>query len=205
MHESCSVCYFASLHPPRSLGGYVIVVVCFSVYLSVCLSVCLSVSSFVQKLFREGRQWANEQMIKFWWRTRSRIRIRITTLVRHALAEVRTVPVLLLYYVGQKVSCRFVPPLSHQLLVTPLYLHRCTRPCTHRAQTTCADLLYKYALNIEQTTELEEIKLESTHSRSHRSHLHKNVHVFCVRFGAVLWRFRINTFPRNVHPTRAQQ
>jgi len=43
------------------------------VCLSVCLSVCLYVSNFVQKLpdclheiFREGWQWAIEQMIKFY-------------------------------------------------------------------------------------------------------------------------------------------
>jgi len=67
------------------------------------LSVCLSVSNFVQKLpnrfarnFQGGWQWAHEQMIKFWWRSGSRI--RIMTLVRHALAEVCTVPVLLVMY-----------------------------------------------------------------------------------------------------------
>ena len=44
------------------------------VFVIVCLSVCLSVSNFAQKLpngfarnFREDWQWANEQMIKFWW------------------------------------------------------------------------------------------------------------------------------------------
>ena len=36
-----------------------------------------------------------EQMIKFWWRSRSQIRIHILTLVRCALVEVCTVPVLL--------------------------------------------------------------------------------------------------------------
>ena len=73
----------------------------------VCLSVCLSVSNFAQKnfgtdlheIFREGWQWASEQMVKFWWRSGSRIRIhiriQIVTLVRCALAEVCTVPVLL--------------------------------------------------------------------------------------------------------------
>jgi len=41
-------------------------------------------------------QWASEQMIQFWWQwqSRSQIRIRITTLLRRALAEVCTVPVL---------------------------------------------------------------------------------------------------------------
>jgi len=51
------------------------------------------------KFFRDGWQWANEQMIKFWWRfgsrIQTRIRIRIATLVRRALAEVYTVQVLL--------------------------------------------------------------------------------------------------------------
>jgi len=78
-------------------GGYVYVVV------------CLSVSNFAQKLqvlyeiFREGWQWESEQMIKFWWRSESRmnirIRIRIATPVRRTLAEVCTVPVLLVSYV----------------------------------------------------------------------------------------------------------
>jgi len=43
-----------------------------------CLSVCLFVSNFAQKLlnglheiFREGWQFANEQMIRFWWRSGS--------------------------------------------------------------------------------------------------------------------------------------
>jgi len=34
-------------------------------------------------------------MIKFWWRSGSRIRIRVATLARRALAEECTVPVLL--------------------------------------------------------------------------------------------------------------
>ena len=67
------------------------------------LFVCLFVSNFVQKLpdlheiFREGWQWASELRIKFWCRSRSwiRIRIRIATLVRCALADVCAVPVLL--------------------------------------------------------------------------------------------------------------
>jgi len=66
-------------------GGYVIVVV--------CLSVCVYVSNFAQKLpngfawnFREGWQWASEQMIKMlvmvWSRICIRIQIQIATLVR---------------------------------------------------------------------------------------------------------------------------
>jgi len=50
-----------------------------------CLSVCLSVGLLatlgknfrtnMHEVFREGWQWANEQMIKVWWRSESRIRI----------------------------------------------------------------------------------------------------------------------------------
>jgi len=47
----------------------------------------------LHEIFREGWQWANEQMITFWWQSRSRI--HITTLVRRALAQVCTVPVVL--------------------------------------------------------------------------------------------------------------
>ena len=78
-------------------GGYVIVEV-----LSVCLSVCLmsvivpfrrkNSRTDLHEIFREGWQWAIEQTIKFWWR---QIRIRIATLVRRALAEVCTAPLLI--------------------------------------------------------------------------------------------------------------
>jgi len=46
-------------------GGYVIVVVC----LSVCLLATLGkhFRTDLHEIFREGWQWANEQMIKFWW------------------------------------------------------------------------------------------------------------------------------------------
>jgi len=64
--------------------------------LSVCLSVCLLATlrknfrTDLHEIFRDGWQWANEQMVKFWWRSGSRIRIqiRIATLARCALAEV---------------------------------------------------------------------------------------------------------------------
>ena len=70
-----------------------------------CLSVCLSVSNFAQNVPNgftrnfQGRKVGNgsalsEQMIKLWWRSGSQIRIRIATLVRPALAEVCTLPVL---------------------------------------------------------------------------------------------------------------
>ena len=55
----------------------------------------------LREMFREGWQWACEQLIKFWWRSGSRIWIRIciATLVRRALAEVCTVPMLLVIVV----------------------------------------------------------------------------------------------------------
>jgi len=75
---------------------------CFRRYI-VCLSVCLS--NFAQKLpkdlheiFRECCQWTTEQMITFRWRSRTDSPdggTDIATLVRRALAEVCTVPVLL--------------------------------------------------------------------------------------------------------------
>jgi len=43
----------------------------------------------------------NEQMIKFWWKSRSQIWIHIVTLVRRAVVEVCTVPVLLVYYLNK--------------------------------------------------------------------------------------------------------
>jgi len=46
-------------------------------------------------MFHGRLAMAGEQMIKFWWRSGSQIRIRVVTLVRRALAEVCTVPVLL--------------------------------------------------------------------------------------------------------------
>ena len=80
-------------------GGYVVVVVCLSVRLFVCLLATLRKNFWtdLHEIFREGWQWANEQTIKFWWRSgsRIRIRIRITTLVRRALADVCIVLVLL--------------------------------------------------------------------------------------------------------------
>jgi len=45
-------------------GGYVFVIVC----LSVCLLATLhkNFQTDLREIFREGWQWANEQMIKFW-------------------------------------------------------------------------------------------------------------------------------------------
>jgi len=42
----------------------------------------------LHEIFREGWQWANEQMIEFWWRSESGIRMRIRIVTRRALAEV---------------------------------------------------------------------------------------------------------------------
>jgi len=68
----------------------------------VCLlaTLCKNFQTDLHEIFREGRQWASEQMVKFWWRPGSWIRtqIRIVTLVWRALAEVCTVPVLLVNY-----------------------------------------------------------------------------------------------------------
>jgi len=72
-------------------GGYVLVIVCLSATLP------NNFQTDLHEIFREGWQWANEQMIKFSWRSGSQIRIRIATLVRHALAQVCAVPVLLVF------------------------------------------------------------------------------------------------------------
>jgi len=56
------------------------------------------------KFFREFWKWASEHVIKFWWRSGSRIWIHIAVLVRCAWTEVCTVPVLLVslsYYIGE--------------------------------------------------------------------------------------------------------
>ena len=58
------------------------------------LFVCLD----LHDIFREGWQWAIEQMVRFRWRSRTGSPdggTDIATLVRRALAEVCTVPVLL--------------------------------------------------------------------------------------------------------------
>jgi len=73
-------------------GGYVIVVV--------CLSVCLATETSERICMKFSGKVGNgpmNKMIKFWWRSGSRIRkrIRIAILVRRALAEVCTAPVLL--------------------------------------------------------------------------------------------------------------
>jgi len=82
------------LPPPRRI--------CNRRCLSVCLSPCLLATlrknfwTDLHEIFREGWQWVSEQMIKFWWRSESRILIWTAILVRRAMAEVCTVAVLLL-------------------------------------------------------------------------------------------------------------
>ena len=70
----------------------------------------------LHEIFTEGWQWANEQMIKFWWRSGSRI--RIATLVRRALAEVCTVPALLVLQMKwtnlQRSGVKFPQDFVHQ-------------------------------------------------------------------------------------------
>jgi len=95
-------------------GGYVVVVVCLFVCLFVGLLATLSKNfqTDLHELFREGWTWANEQMIKFWWRSGSQIRIRIhiATLVRRALAEMCTRPSRFYCFIAQTVqdSCRLL-------------------------------------------------------------------------------------------------
>ena len=74
-------------------GGHVLVVV----RLSVCLLATLRKNYWTElhEILRVGWQWATERMIKFWWRSRTGGGTNIATLVRRALAEVGTAPVLL--------------------------------------------------------------------------------------------------------------
>jgi len=62
-----------------------------------CLSVYLSVSNFAQnfrtdwhEIRREGWQWADEQMIKFWWRSGSPSLSGIVFRIRHYLDKTYT-------------------------------------------------------------------------------------------------------------------
>jgi len=66
-------------------GRYAVVVVC----LFVCLLATLrkNLLTDLYEIFREGWQWAVNKMIKFRWRSGSRIRIQIATLVTRALAR----------------------------------------------------------------------------------------------------------------------
>ena len=91
--HGCTLAYFCQ-------GGCVFVIVGLSVFvLFVCLLATLRTNfqTDLHEIFREGWQWANEQMLKFWWQSGSQIQIQIQIQVRNALAEVCTVPVLLVF------------------------------------------------------------------------------------------------------------
>jgi len=55
----------------------------------ICSRRCLSISNFAQKLpdlhdfFMEGWQWANEQMMEFWWRSGSPFGYRDSFRIHH--------------------------------------------------------------------------------------------------------------------------
>ena len=69
----------------------------------------------------EGWQWLIEQMIKFWWRSGSQIRIGITTLVRRVLAEVCTVPVLLVMVALWNRAGHYIFPLWFFFLLSSFF------------------------------------------------------------------------------------
>ena len=85
--------------------------------------VCLSVSNLrknsgmhLHEAFSEGWHLANEHVVKFWWQSGSRI--RIATLVRRALAEVCTVPVLVVYmHIVSKKTTLIVHINAHQPII----------------------------------------------------------------------------------------
>ena len=85
-NNSMFYCNCILLPPTRRL--------CFRRCLSVSLLATLrkNVRTDLHEIFRNGWQRSNEQMVKFWWRSgsRIRIRIRIVTLVIRVLAEVYT-------------------------------------------------------------------------------------------------------------------
>ena len=91
----------------------------------------------LHQIFREGWQWANEQMIKFWRRSRSRIpiRIQISTLVRRALGEVCTVQVPSSFTMKQWL------PLTH---ITPRQGARLPKGITRRDYIHVDEKLHRY-------------------------------------------------------------
>jgi len=107
----------------------------------------------LHEIFREGCQWANEQMINFWWQSGLWIQIRTTTLVRRALAEVCTLPVLLVYFRWEKranwiqrqgnhrhhTSPTVLPP-GESIWVCPITM----RHITHYGQRWCHPQNRKY-------------------------------------------------------------
>ena len=59
------ICYDTTYTYCLLQGGYVIVVVCL------LATLCKNFQTDLHEIFMEGWQWANEQMIKFWWRSGS--------------------------------------------------------------------------------------------------------------------------------------
>jgi len=66
-------------------GRNVFVGVCLSVCLSVCLlaSLLKNFRTNLHEILSEGLQWANEKMIKFWWRSGSPLDTGIVFRMRH--------------------------------------------------------------------------------------------------------------------------
>jgi len=73
-------------------------------------------------------KWANEQMVKFWWRSRTDLPdggTDIATLVRRALAEVYTVPVLLvitIIIVNQYTFINYYSIINNNIIVLKLFV-----------------------------------------------------------------------------------
>ena len=91
------------LPPPRRI--------CNRRYLFVCLSVCEQLCAktserICMKFSGKVWQWFSEQMIKFWWRSRSRIHFA-------TVAELCIVPVLLVYIVIIAYHSPPLPPNRH--------------------------------------------------------------------------------------------
>jgi len=128
--------------------------VCLFVCLSVCLlaTLCKNFLTDLHEIFREGWQWADEQMTKFWWRSGSgiRIRIRIAILVRRALAEVYDVPVFLVFSLLLPSS---QPCVSASDAFPPFWCFTklCKYACT-RSMCTVSQL--KWLLYLTQTTQV---------------------------------------------------
>ena len=53
------------------------------VFIVVCLSVRQNIQTNLHEIFREGWQWANKQLIKFWWQSRPQSVYRDCFWIRH--------------------------------------------------------------------------------------------------------------------------
>jgi len=114
----------------------------------------------LHEIYREGWQWANEQKGKFWRRfgsvIRIRIRIRISTLVRRALAEVCAVPVLLVYKYSTAILLFFSEMEAN---VSELVVKELTSsPATIRDTEVCEHCsLWMFAVCMQQRRNLAQI------------------------------------------------